>query len=176
MSYPEPRYFGDGGEVSAVYRPADAESELVAPSGMKTHYLATGRPTGRENDIATDGDFGLYNVVDLPPGAGTGTHFHKTISESFFVTDGTVRLFDGEAWVDASKGAFLYIPAGGLHSFYNESDAPASFLMLFTPGAPREGYFEGVARVAELSDEERTRFFVEHDSYFTDQRIGPKPG
>ncbi|MFI0486543.1 cupin domain-containing protein [Actinomadura sp. 9N215] len=174
MSYPEPRYFGNDGEVSAVYRSADAAPELASPSGMKTYYLATGRPTGREHGAATDGEFGLYNVVGLPPGAGTGTHFHKTMSESFFVTDGTVSLFDGERWVDGTKGDFLYVPPGGLHSFYNQSDEPASFLMLFTPGAPREGYFEGVGAVASLGEEERNRFFVEHDSYFTDLHIGPK--
>lgn len=174
MSYPEPRYFGDSGEVSAVYRSSEAEPELASPSGMKTYYLATGGPTGREHGAVTDGEFGLYNVVGLPPGAGTGTHFHKTMSESFFVTGGTLKLFDGERWVDATKGDFLYVPAGGLHSFYNGSDEPASFLMLFAPGAPREGYFEGVGAVAELGEEERSRFFIEHDSYFTDLHKGPR--
>lgn len=174
MSYPEARYFGDDGEVTAVYRSADAEPELTSPSGTKTYYLATGKPLGRAHDIATDGEFGLYNVVGLPPGGGTGTHFHKTISESFFVTEGTVSLFDGERWVDGTKGDFLYIPPGGLHAFYNQSDEPASFLMLFTPGAPREGYFEGVAAAASLNEAERQRFFVEHDSYFTDLHLGPR--
>ena len=29
MSYPEVRYHGDGGEVSATYRPTDQEAEVV---------------------------------------------------------------------------------------------------------------------------------------------------
>ncbi|SDW33911.1 Mannose-6-phosphate isomerase, cupin superfamily [Saccharopolyspora shandongensis] len=176
MSYPPDRYRGDAGEISASFRPADADPELVNPSGTRTYYLATGKPTGRTHDIATGGDFGLYHVVDLAPGAGTGTHFHKAMSESFFVTDGSMQVYDGAKWREATKGDFLYVPPGGLHSFYNESDEPVSFLMLFAPGAPREGYFEGVGHIAALGDAERERFFVEHDSYFTDLRSGPKVG
>ena len=52
-------------------------------------------------------------------------HFHKTFSESFYVTDGTVRLFNGETWIDAGRAIFLYVPQGGIHAFSNESGVPA---------------------------------------------------
>ena len=35
---------------------------------------------------------------------GADPHFHKTFSESFYVLEGTVRLFNGETWIDAVKG------------------------------------------------------------------------
>jgi hypothetical protein len=66
---------------------------------------------------------------------GPKTHFHKTISESFFVLNGAVRLFNGEQWIDAQQGDFLHVPQGGPHAFRNDSDAPADMLLLFTPGA-----------------------------------------
>ncbi|REE97551.1 cupin domain-containing protein [Thermomonospora umbrina] len=168
MSYPPPRYGGVTGQVSARFRPADTEADLVsggADAGVtgaslrqRTHYLATGAGTG--------GEFGLYRV-DMPPhGMGPGTHFHRTISESFYVLDGTLRLFDGERWIDAVPGDFLYVPVGGLHAFHNASDAPTSLLLLFAPGAPREGYFEGIAGVADMSDEERREFFLLHDNHW----------
>ncbi|MGW5449516.1 cupin domain-containing protein [Streptomyces asiaticus] len=47
------------------------------------------------------------------------------------------------------EGDFLYVPAGGLHGFQNDSDEPVSMLMLFSPGAPREEYLEGGSRVFE---------------------------
>lgn len=94
------------------------------------------------------------------------THLHKTISESFFVLSGTVRLFDGQRWIDATAGDFLYVPVGGLHAFGNESDRPASMLLLFAPGAPREDYFEGLARIGQLSPEEQAAFFEHHDTYW----------
>lgn len=74
MSYPDPRYLGDKGEISAVLRPANAEPDLTTNS-RAYHYLAT--------TASTDGEFGLYRVDMAPKGGGPGTHFHKTISESF---------------------------------------------------------------------------------------------
>lgn len=163
--YPPPRYHGEEGEISARFRPAGTSADLVTPSGGRTDYLATKASTG--------GDFGLYRVRMGPEAAGTSTHFHKTMSESFFVMAGTLRVFDGERWSGASAGDFLYVPPGGLHSFGNESGEPVDFLMLFSPGAAREGYFEGGRHLAEMSDDERTAFFVHHDSYFTDMVRGP---
>ncbi|MFF7179434.1 cupin domain-containing protein [Streptomyces sp. NPDC008121] len=160
MSYPPPRYHGDDGEISAAFRPAGAPAELTVSNGTRTHYLATTASTG--------GEFGLYRVDMTPKAGGPSTHFHRTISESFFILDGTVRLYDGAQWVDATKGDFLYVPTGGLHAFRNESDEPASLLLLFAPGAPREEYFEKVGTVARMTDEERAEFFLEHDTYWVD--------
>ena len=42
----------------------------------------------------------------------------------------------------------------------------ASLLMLFAPGAPREAYFEGLAQLAELSDEERREWLIKNDNFF----------
>jgi mannose-6-phosphate isomerase-like protein (cupin superfamily) len=163
MSYPEPRYLGDGGEVSAVLRGADHPAELSFPAaGQSAHYLATGATTG--------GDFGLYRWNMGADLTGPAPHFHRTMSESFFVLEGTVRLYDGEAWRDARPGDFLYVPPGGVHGFRNESGTPASMLILFTPGAPREAYFEGLAELArgerEMTAEEFRTFCDEHDNHY----------
>ncbi|HEY9372437.1 cupin domain-containing protein [Streptomyces sp.] len=160
MSYPEPRYHGEKGEISASYRPAGTPAELTSRNGTQTHYLATTASTG--------GEFGLYKIDMTPKAGGPSTHFHKTISETFYILDGTVRLFDGAQWVDAKKGDFLYVPTGGLHAFRNDSDDPASMLLLFAPGAPREEYFEKVGTVAQMTDEERAEFFLKHDTFWTD--------
>jgi hypothetical protein len=42
-------------------------------------------------------------------------------------------------------------------------------LLLFTPGAPREEYFETLAEVAQgraLTDDERTELFLRHDNHW----------
>lgn len=168
MSYPHPRYLGTTGEINATFRSASAAPDFVSTpvassgptvgSGTAYHYLATTASSG--------GDFGLYRV-DMGPGpGGPSTHFHRAMSESFFVLSGTLRLFDGERWVDGTAGDFLYVPPGGLHAFRNESGEPVSMLMLFTPGAPREAYFEGITQLADMDDEQRAEFFTHHDSYF----------
>ena len=161
MSYPDPTYFGNG-DVLASYRPADAAAELALPGGGAASYLATGATTG--------GRFGLYRW-DMGPGAGGAQpHFHRTFSESFFVVSGAVRLFDGTAWLDGSPGDFVYVPDGGLHGFRNESGEPASLLILFAPGAPREAYFEGLIELAEgrwkPSHDELQAFFEKHDNIY----------
>ena len=106
---------------------------------VKYHYLA--------NQKQTDGDYGLYRVDIAPNGGGPGPHFHRAMSEAFFVLSGTVKLYDGNDWIDGTPNDFLYVPPGGVHGFRNEADAPTSILMLFAPGAPREAYFEGFAQL-----------------------------
>jgi len=161
MSYPELVYTGETGEVSASLRPRDHEPDLIYPSGNQVHYLATGD--------ATEGKFGLYRWEMGPKLGGADPHFHKTISESFFVLSGTVRLFNGEDWIDGRPGDFLFVPEGGIHAFRNESGEPASMLILFAPGAPREAYFEGLVEIAQgkvLSEQERAEFFLRHDNHW----------
>ncbi|GJP05041.1 hypothetical protein NJB18001_27660 [Mycobacterium marinum] len=155
--YPPARYTGDKGEVSARLKRRDEPPNLEL-GGTKYHFLATQK--------TTDGDFGLYRVDIAPAGGGPGPHFHKTMSESFFVLSGSMRMHDGRDWVDASAGDYLYVPPGGVHGFRNESDQPASILILFAPGAPREDYFEGFPGLADMTDDQRREFFVAHDNFW----------
>jgi mannose-6-phosphate isomerase-like protein (cupin superfamily) len=67
--------------------------------------------------------------------------------------------------VDGRPGYFLYVPQGGVHGFRNESGEPAAMLILFTPGAPREDYFERVAATSAMTEEERVEFFLRHDTF-----------
>ena len=161
MSYPEPRYTGDTGEISARFRLAGQPPELPYRSGNTVSYLATG--------ASTNGQFGLYRWDFSANRSGPSPHFHRTISESFFILSGTVKLYDGKEWVDATAGDFSYVPEGGIHAFENESGEPASMLILFAPGAPREDYFETLAEVAAgrvLGDEERAEFNLRHDTFW----------
>lgn len=159
MSYPEPRYHGDHGEASATFRAAGAPPDLLYASGGTCDYLATGASTG--------GLFGLYRWNMTAEPSGPGPHFHRTLAESFYVLVGQVRIYDGRAWVDAQPGDFVQVPPGGIHGFRNESGEPASMLIHFAPGAPREGYFEGLARFAvegRPDKEALDRFYAEHDN------------
>lgn len=149
------------GEHSATFRPARLPPDLTIGQQTAMRYLATG--------ASTHGQFGLYRWDAEPHTAGPSAHFHRTMSESFFVLSGTLRLFDGTQWIDAKAGDFLYVPEGGIHGFHNESDEPGSMLLLFAPGAPREGYFEAIAQKAagrRFSDEEWDEVCRRHDNFF----------
>jgi mannose-6-phosphate isomerase-like protein (cupin superfamily) len=161
MTYPETRYHGEGGEVSATYRPTDHEPDITYPSRTTVQYLATGASTG--------GLFGLYRWDMSADRGGPGPHFHRTITESFYVLSGSILIFDGTRWVGTRPGDFVHVPIGGIHGFRNESGAPASMLIHFAPGAPREGYFEGNARFAvsgRPGEDELAEFYRVHDNYW----------
>jgi mannose-6-phosphate isomerase-like protein (cupin superfamily) len=153
-------YQGDG-DVSAVLRPdGEVESLQVSPTTSGV-FIAPGSLTA--------GRFGLFRWDMAPQSGGAGAHFHRTFSESFFILSGAVQLFNGETWTDASVGDFLYVPEGGIHGFRNSSGNAASTMILFTPGPPRERYFQELAEISasgrRLSDEEWTELFARHDQY-----------
>jgi mannose-6-phosphate isomerase-like protein (cupin superfamily) len=160
MTYPPIRYHDELGRVSAGFRDASRPPDLTMAS-VAVHYLATTE--------STHGDFGLYRWEMNARRSGPDPHFHRTISESFYVLSGIVRLYDGDRWVDARPGDFLFVPPGGIHAFRNESGEPASMLLLFAPGAPREGYFEELAEIGasgrELSKAQWTELYARHDQY-----------
>ncbi len=159
--YPEAAYTGEDGEVSARIRRHDEPRALEHSNGGGAHYLATGASTG--------GHFGLYRWDMGPEPSGPDPHFHRGITESFFVLSGTVRIHDGAGWKDTTAGDFAFVPEGGIHGFRNESGQDASMLLLFTPGAPREHYFETLADASTreaMTEDDWREFYLRHDTYW----------
>ena len=161
MEYPAAQYQGDTGEVSAVHRPATAGPDITYSNGNTCHYIATGESTG--------GLFGIYRWVMGPQPSGPGPHFHRTITESFFILGSVVNIFDGARWIECVPVDFVHVPFCGIHGFRNETGAHAEMLIHFAPGAPREAYFEGLAEaVASMSPEELYEFYHHHDTHWLD--------
>jgi mannose-6-phosphate isomerase-like protein (cupin superfamily) len=154
-------YGKDAGEVSARYRSSDSVPSVTYPSGTHVVFTAPGSATG--------GQYGLFEWNMSEARGGADPHFHKTFSEAFYVMGGTVRLFNGESWIDATRGDFLYVPSGGIHAFSNESGAAARMLILFAPGVAREGYFRELAEIRAsgrvLTDAEWVELWARHDQY-----------
>ena len=162
--YPADRYAGATGEIAGEWRKPDDPHDVEFANGGWSDYLATGDTTG--------GDFGLYRWHMSGPVSGPDPHFHRTMTESFFLVSGEVDLHDGTGWKAAQPGDFLFVPAGGIHGFRNVSGKPAEMLILFTPGGPRERYFEGLAELANAdpnpSEAALEEFFLAHDNIWLD--------
>lgn len=163
MSYPPQGYSGTG-EISAVMRLVDGQPpDLEIGEGSQLQYLVTG--------AMTSGELGLYHCKFLGPPSGADPHYHKTISEWFYIEAGTVQFYDGDRWVDRTQGGFLFLPRGGIHGFRNVSGEPASMLLGFVPGREdREEFFQGFADLAAgrwrpKSREEFDAFMREHDNF-----------
>jgi mannose-6-phosphate isomerase-like protein (cupin superfamily) len=151
-------YVGETGEASAILRRNGVDT-LQRSQSTSVSFIGPGS--------VTNGDFGLFRWNMTAEAGGAGTHFHRTFSESFYVLDGAVTLFDGAGWVRAGEGDLLYVPRGGVHGFRNDSGADASMLILFSPGIPREKYFQELAEITRsgrtLTDEEWADLFARHD-------------
>jgi mannose-6-phosphate isomerase-like protein (cupin superfamily) len=155
MSYPPDR----GAVTASFVRSADVPTLQIGATSAR--LIATGSQT--------DERYGLFRWDMTARSGGATPHFHRTFSEAFYVIDGTVGVYDGTEWRDARPGDFLYVPPDGIHAFRNESGAPASMLILFAPGPPREQYFRELAEVIasgrQYTDDERTDFLARHDQY-----------
>jgi mannose-6-phosphate isomerase-like protein (cupin superfamily) len=112
--YPPARYTADKPEVSATLRRGDEPADYDSHGLVQYRYLADQKKTA--------GDYGLYRVDIAPHGGGPGPHFHRAMSEAFFVLSGTMTLYDGTDWVRAGRNDFLYVPPGGIHGFRNDDD------------------------------------------------------
>lgn len=157
--YPDDVYNGDGGQTTAWLRRSDTAADLVYTNGGTCEYLATGDRTG--------GLYGLYRWSFGRSVSGPDPHFHRSLTESFFVLDGAVELYDGTGWVTARSGDFLHVPEGGIHGFRGGDHA--RMLLLFTPGGPREDYFETLAELGRggtMTADERAAFMLQHDTYW----------
>jgi mannose-6-phosphate isomerase-like protein (cupin superfamily) len=153
-------YEGSDGKVNAIYRPRVRVPDLVGATSSMT-FIAPGSLTRTQ--------FGLFRRDSAPHAGGPDAHFHRTFSESFYVLEGTVRLYDGKGWVEATAGDFLYVPKGGIHAFKADSDAPASLLILFAPGTARERFFREMEEIRtsrrRLTAREWTELYARHDQY-----------
>jgi len=87
-----------------------------------------------------------YEFATPPHTAGPPLHLHRGWDEAFYVLDGEMTILIDGVTSTAPAGSFVFIPRGILHTFWNESDAPATQLTVFIP-AGIECYFDDVTDV-----------------------------
>jgi quercetin dioxygenase-like cupin family protein len=125
--------------------------------GMKREIIGEGR--GREYKWSSDHIFvktasyltgGRVTVVEdtLKPGFHLPRHYHKQMTEIFYILSGEVVFsFDDETAV-AGPGTTVNIPPHVAHDV--TSDAGAKLLTIFIPG----GFDDYLAEMASLSGEQ----------------------
>ena len=146
--------------MSHLPDPATFSRQEDQPSAGRTRFIATGSQTR--------GDLGVFEVTMAPGGSGPGPHLHRTFSESFHVLEGELAVLANGEWTTAYPGDLLYVPRSGVHAFRSVGpEVGARFLILFTPGIPREDYFTGLVELhaggRTPSTEELDAFALRHD-------------
>ena len=91
--------------------------------GALTSVKATGEQTGGR----------LAVIEDLAPrGGGTPLHVHQADDETFYVLEGELTFWLGEAPpVRAAAGSFVHVPGGASHAFRVDSET-ARYLIITT--------------------------------------------
>lgn len=156
--------------MPAVTLPTDPATPFVHAADAIPHLeLGRARAGLVATGAQTAGAYGLFRWDMTAEESGPSPHFHKHISEAFYVLDGSIQLYDGRSWTEGNAGDFLHVPPHGVHAFRNRSGAPASMLILFVPGAPREEYFRALGEIAtsrrEFTPEAWAEFLASHDQY-----------
>jgi mannose-6-phosphate isomerase-like protein (cupin superfamily) len=88
----------------------------------------------------TNGRYGLIEVV-VPPGLGSPWHFHVDEDEWFYVVEGNLTMYVGDARLDLTTGGFAFGPKGVPHTFIGAGPGPTRVL-----GGLAPMHFEGLLR------------------------------
>jgi quercetin dioxygenase-like cupin family protein len=114
------------------------------PTGGRITFKAMAKTTG-----------GALTVVEATaaPGEGPPLHVHRHQDETIYVLEGRYRVRLGEHDVEASAGAFVFIPRGTPHTWQNAGAERSRFVATLAPSDARFEHFFG--RYAELAPDER---------------------
>ncbi len=129
--------------------PNDDGTMVLLPGEGKTVRLP-----GNEITYIRRGADSAYSLVKWVAAPGTPLHIHWITDEAFYVLDGTFGFKVGERTVDGVAGAFLVVPKGLEHAYWNQGTTPASMLITMSPPG-FERYFEELAEGLEaVGDDE----------------------
>ncbi|KAA3660144.1 MAG: cupin domain-containing protein, partial [Chloroflexi bacterium] len=96
--------------------------------------------TAKVKSVETGGRWSLVEYVAPPHFTGPPPHFHREMSESFYVLSGELSVAVENEVSTHSAGSFVNVPAGMTHTFANQLDHPTTFLIWMSPGG-FEQYF-----------------------------------
>jgi quercetin dioxygenase-like cupin family protein len=94
----------------------------------------------------TNGSLGLLEIV-VPPGLGSPWHVHPEEDEWFYVLDGNLTVYVGDARLDLKTGGFAFGPKGVPHTFIAAGPGTTRALVGFAP-MQFEGFLREVGQPA----------------------------
>lgn len=114
------------------------EGKTLTLRGTRIAYKAAGeRPGGGPT----------FLEFAAAPGFGTGDHVHSKIEEIFYVVEGEFQIRAGDRTLRARPGDFVLVPPGVAHGFGNPTSGPAKMVIVISPAAVHERYFEELAEI-----------------------------
>jgi quercetin dioxygenase-like cupin family protein len=115
--------------------------EPTALSSGEGNTIALGGHTVRFLHRATNSGYSLVEWMAPPAIPGPPLHIHRMTDEGFYVLEGAFGFQAGEQTIHGLSGAYLFVPKGFVHTYWNQGPTPARLLILITPPG-FEQYFE----------------------------------
>jgi quercetin dioxygenase-like cupin family protein len=119
---------------------------LEAGGGEATWFFGQ-LATVKMGSDETRGRCALLEFV-TPAGGGSPYHVHRDEDESFYVLEGEITFYVGDAVIQAREGSFVFGPRDVPHTFVVGSETPARYL-LFTEPAGFDRFVAEAGVVAE---------------------------
>ena len=126
----------------------DDGSVVLTPSEGKTVSFSGNRVRSIHGLPA-----GVYSAVEWEsePGIpGTPLQIHRVTDEAFYVLEDTPVFRAGERTFEGDAGAFVFVPRGIDHAYWNAGKTPAKMLITISPPG-FERYFEELAEGLEAA-------------------------
>ncbi len=114
----------------------------------------------QEDGTHTRGTLGVAEFEVAPHAPTPPPHIHHAHEEGFYILEGELEFLTGTKTVRVSRGSFVIVPIGAVHTFSNPTDKPARFLNTFTP-ALYIGYFEELSKLIQADVSLDPRQFAE---------------
>ena len=130
-----------------------------------------GQITLKVTSAMSNDQLGVYEIRLEPGTIGAQLHYHRFMDETFIVTEGTLAVTHGRTKVSAKAGSVVHVPRFTPHAFANESDRPATLMLIFNPAQCREGFFYGLQQIFNASSFDAAQFqalYQKYDSYPAD--------
>jgi quercetin dioxygenase-like cupin family protein len=110
-----------------------APPRVLPPGGGRAHWWAPDlHRVEKASGPDTNGRFALTEVT-MAAGYASPYHVHHRDDEALYVLDGEVEVVLGGEHHRCAAGAYVCMPRGVPHGYWNRSDRPLRMLILMTP-------------------------------------------
>jgi quercetin dioxygenase-like cupin family protein len=101
--------------------------------GNRVRFLALG--------LENAGQYSEFEIT-IPPGGGIAPNYHTKETQAFLLLDGNLTFQSEEQTLDATPGAFVYLPKNRPYSFTNTGTEPSKLLGFSLPAGYREEFVQ----------------------------------
>ncbi len=115
---------------------------LLAPGGGQVFNAQGVSLTLKTTGADSGGQWFVMEYAAPPNFPGPPLHWHKLMTEIFYVLEGSMTFRVGEQTLEVGPGGYAYVPPGTVHGFSNPTDAPAKFFGIATPAILEQYFYE----------------------------------